>query len=203
MRNFRRIIIIALVGLIGCASASAQIRFGVKAGMNFNKLDVKNLPSTLDSDNKCGFTAGVMTEIGIPLGGLAVDLSFMYSHMSAQTESINKEEIETAKDFLNIPIHLKYKFGLPVVNNLLSPMIFTGPSFAFKFGDENDIIRTESIQYSWDFGVGIEVIKHLQIQAGYSLGLNNILKKTDLVHNATDDIKLKNNCWTITLAYLF
>lgn len=208
MKKFRTIIILAIVVVTSAFAADAQIRFGVKAGLNVNKLSLKNLGENVDSDNGCGFTGGVMTEIGIPLGGLAVDASFMYTHMTDKTYvttadpstgTLVETELHQSKNFLEIPINLKYKIGLPVV----SPYILTGPTFSFKMGDGSSLIRTKDVQYSWNFGLGLEVIKHLQVQAAYSLGINNILKTTGLANNPVDDIKLKNNYWTITAAYLF
>ena len=38
---------------------------------------------------------------------------------------------------IEIPVNLKYKFGLPVVGSLVSPYIVTGPSFAFKVSGED------------------------------------------------------------------
>lgn len=211
MKNLRSFIIIAFVALSAGFVANAQVRFGVKAGLNVNKLSFKNFNQNLDSDNGCGFTGGVMTEIGIPLGGLAVDASFLYSHMTGSSVTeiaepdgmTHQQEIRQSKNFLEIPINLKYKFGIPAVNFLLTPYLLTGPTFSFKMGDGNSLIRTKDVQYSWNFGAGIEVVKHLQIQAAYSLGINNILKTTGLAENPSGDVKLKNNYWTITAAYLF
>lgn len=212
MKKFRTILILSIVALTTAFAADAQVRFGVKAGLNINKLSLKNLSDNIDSDNGCGFTGGVMTEFAIPLGGLAIDASFMYTHMTGKTYLTTNDpetgipvesEFHQSKNFLEIPINLKYKFGLPVVNNLLSPYILTGPTFSFKMGDGSSLIRTKDVQYSWNFGLGLEVVKHLQIQAAYSLGINNILKTTGIAHNPSDDIKLKNNYWTITAAYLF
>lgn len=199
------------MAVAGVTAADAQVRFGVKAGLNVDKLSFKHLDRTLDSDNGCGFTGGVMTEIGIPLGGLAVDASFMYTHMTGtsyitvvdETGISSEQALNQSKNFLEIPVNLKYKFGIPAINYMLTPYLLTGPTFAFKMGDGDSLMRTKDVQYSWNFGVGFEVLKHLQVQAAYSLGINNILKTTGMAHNPAEDVKLKNNYWTITAAYLF
>ncbi len=211
MKYFRSLSILVVALLATTFVTNAQIRFGVKAGLNVNRLSLKNVSENLNSDNGCGFTGGVMTEIGIPLGGLAADVSFMYTHMTGKTNITTNdaegmpvvESIHQSKNFLEIPVNLKYKFGLPVVNYMLSPYILTGPTFAFKMGDGSSLIRTKDVQYSWNFGLGFEIVKHLQIQAAYSLGINNILKTTGLATSTSNDIKLKNNYWTVTAAYLF
>lgn len=207
MKRISTLIAVIVTVLAIAVPASAQIRFGVKLGLNVDKLSFKHLDKTLDNENGCGFTGGVMTEIAIPLGGLAVDASFMYTHMTGKsyvTTTDGKEEmLQQSKNFLEIPINLKYKFGLPIVNNLLTPYLLTGPTFAFKMGNDNWFWNTKDVQYSWNFGLGVEVVKHLQIQAQYSLGISNILKTVKVADHAVTDIKLKNNYWSITAAYLF
>lgn len=197
------LLIIALI--LGCSSAAAQFRFGIKAGVNLNKLHVSNWRDNLQPDNGCGFTGGVMTEFQVPVIGLCLDASLMYTHMSASTDLYNinadgivEEEITPKKDFLEIPINLKYKLGLPI----LQPFLFTGPSFAFKLGGDDDVFKTKTFQCAWNVGLGFELLSHLQIAGSYGFGMNNIMKNVAGVQ-VTDDFKVKNNYWTITAAYLF
>lgn len=204
MKKIYKLFIIAIVALSCSAGANAQMfRFGVKAGLNVNKLHISDPADNFKSDNGCGFTGGLMVDFTVPIIGIGADISFMYSHMSGYITSEDKtselfgEKISQSKNFLEIPINLKYKIGLPFV----SPYILTGPSFAFNMGGSK-IINTADVQYSWNFGAGLEIVKHLQIQAYYSLGINNILKDFKVAENPAD-IKLKNNYWTITAAYLF
>ncbi len=204
----KRLWIVALVALMGVGAANAQFRFGLKAGVNVNKISISNVKHTLDSDNGCGFTGGLMAEVGLPLTGLCLDGSLMYTHMSASTtfadeSSAEAQEVTPSKNFLEIPINLKYKIGIVGLSNIIAPYLFTGPSFAFKIGGDEDYFSTKTVQYSWTFGVGVQALNHLQISAGYSLGINNILDKAGLASNVSDNIKLKNKYWTITAAYLF
>lgn len=206
MKIFRKLIFVALLAMIGVAQANAQFRFGVKAGVNLNSLHLTNVKHNFDKDNGCGFTGGVMTEFQVPLIGLCFDASLMYTHMSASTGVVTTDEsgivngeITPKKDFLEIPINLKYKLGLPVIH----PYIFTGPSFAFKFGGDDDVLKTKTFQCAWNVGLGFELFNHVQISGSYGFGMNNIMKNTGLVDNVSNNIKLKNNYWTITAAYLF
>lgn len=196
-----------LVALVAVGSASAQFRFGVKAGVNINKLHLSNFEKNFESDNGCGFTGGVMTEFTIPVIGLCFDASLMYSRMNSDVvkEGINGNESEVsskAKNFFNIPINVKYKFGLPVVGNFVAPYLFTGPDFAFKLGGDDDVFRTKTFQCAWNVGLGVELINHLQISGSYGFGMNNIAKEVVGV-NVSDKLKTKNNYWTVTAAWLF
>lgn len=206
MKTLWKSALVAIMALVlGCASANAQFRFGIKAGVNLNSLSVKNLQDSFNSDNGCGFTGGIMTEFQVPIIGLCFDASLMYTHMSAHTDlfelkdnNLSNDEITPKKDFLEIPINLKYKLGIPVIH----PYIFTGPSFAFKLTGDDNVLKTKTFQCAWNIGAGVELFSHLQIGASYGFGLNNIMEHVIDI-NTTDKLKIKNNYWTITAAYLF
>ncbi len=55
----------------------------------------------------------------------------------------------------------------------------------------------------WNVGVGLELLKHLQISGGYTFGINNVAKNIPVLGDNIGKIKVKNNYWTITAAYLF
>lgn len=215
MKNYKKVILTLLVAVLGMGAANAQLRFGVKAGVNLNSLhfsDVKsvdNAKKAFFGDNKCGFTAGLMTEFQVPVIGLCFDLSAMYTHMSSEVTNSENQEMGLAKNFLEVPINIKYKIGLPMVSKVFTPFIFTGPSFAFRL-DKNkkdlNFIQTKSTQAVWNIGIGFELIRHLQIQGGYGFGINNILQTADKLGANVPDIgfeKMRNNYWTVTAAWLF
>lgn len=205
MNSIKKILLVVVIALVGVGAANAQFRFGIKAGLNVDKLHLNE--STFNKDNGVGWTAGLMTEFQVPVIGLCFDLSLMYTHMNndlmidPQTDGgTSIPESVNNKNFLEIPINLKYKFKIPVVASIFSPYIFTGPSFAFKL-DKNtlDYFKTKTCQMVWNVGLGFELVKHLQIGASYGFGMNNIAEK----YNLNPDLKIKNNYWTITAAYLF
>lgn len=191
-----------------CFAADAGIRFGVKAGMNINKLHFDK--SAFEADNRAGFTGGVMTEIMIPIVGIGFDASLMYTRMNSRDNvtvlndnlTSKEEEVQFGKDFIEIPINVKYKLSLPAVESLIKPYIYTGPTFAFKLNKNTfEDIKARTCQVAWNVGIGIELIKHLQVQASYGFGINNVAKYTGVVDAAK--IKVKNNYWTVTAAWLF
>lgn len=189
-----------LLAVVGIGASQAQIRFGVKAGLNLNSLHLNDMAKSFSDDNKCGYTIGVMTEFQVPVVGLCFDLSAMYTRMNSEIEAPEGEHVAYNKNFLEIPLNLKYKFGLPLIGAVFKPYLFTGPTFAFKL-DKNsaDDLKTKSCQVAWNLGVGVELIKHLQISGSYGFGINNI---ADHWVDA-QDIKVKNNYWTVTAAWLF
>ena len=103
------------------------------------------------------------------------------------------------KNFLEIPINIKYKFQIPVVASIIKPYLFTGPSFAFKLDKS---IMDKTFQAAWNVGVGLELFRHLQIAGSYGFGMNNVAKEVFNEANV-ETLKAKNNYWTISAAYLF
>ena len=208
MKKFKHLLVVALVALFAVGQANAEFRFGVKAGANFSSLHLNsNWTDTFKADNTAGFTGGVMTEFTVPIIGIGMDLSLMYTHVKNELTSKDGQKFEEGtigKNFLEIPLNLKYKINIPVVNNIARPMIFTGPTFAFKL-DKSIFkdVKTKTCQIGWNLGLGVEFFKHLQVAGGYTFGMNNILKNTIPGLGSINDVKLKNNYWTVTAAYLF
>lgn len=206
MNKIQKLTLLIAVVLCTAFSANAGLRFGIKAGLNINSLHF-NKEKLIDSDNRCGWTGGVMMEYMLPVTGIGFDLSAMYTRMNAEVKygnnNIGYGYQKVGKNFIEIPLNVKYKLSLPAVSNIIKPYIYTGPSFAFKCGKNtlNDF-KTKTCQVAWNLGLGIELIKHLQIQASYGFGINNVAKYADDI-NTVNDIKAKNNYWTITAAYLF
>ena len=196
-----------LMALTFCLSANAGIRFGVKAGLNINNLHFNNKP--FDAGNRAGFTGGVMTEIMIPVVGIGFDASLMYTRMNSRdyvdipvNDAIDSDEISAGKDFLEIPINVKYKLSLPAVESFIKPYIYTGPTIAFKLNKNTlDYWKTKTCQVAWNIGLGVELIRHLQVQASYGFGINDVVDRMGLAQ--TSNLKLKNNYWTVTAAWLF
>ncbi|MDE7413818.1 MAG: PorT family protein [Muribaculaceae bacterium] len=218
MKKLKFTLVMALVAIFGCSQANAFLRFGVKAGLNVDKVHFSksNWNETFNDDNRCGWTAGVTTEFTVPVIGIGMDLSLMYARMNSESPFIDGDGVVTsnksAKNFLEIPLNLKYKLSLPAINRIVIPYIFTGPDLALKLGGKKDgYLQTKTAQWGWNLGLGVELIKHLQIGAGYTFGINNIVKFADKtipgfpagLPSPTDDVKIKNNYWTVTAAWMF
>ncbi|MDE6792832.1 MAG: PorT family protein, partial [Muribaculaceae bacterium] len=185
----------------------AQFRFGIKAGLNLNSINLKDAKANLDHDNQCGFTAGVMGEFTVPIIGLGFDVSAMYTRMGSEP-TINNEKANLSKNFIEIPVNVKYKFSLPVVGSFMAPYLYTGPSFAFQLGKHTwQDIQSKTCQTAWNIGIGLEFVKHLQIQGSYGFGMNKAFtfaEKLGVNPNINPVVvKANNNYWTVTAAWLF
>lgn len=213
LKSLRRIALAA--GMIAALAlpASAQFHFGVKLGTEVTSLKFNK--DVFDSSNRAGFTGGVMAEVMIPMTNIGFDASVMYVHRTSEymqnliANPQNPNEITEVKtkvggDYIEIPINFRWKIGLPVVGKFVAPYLFTGPSFSFLTSKRaiNDAYKNKKFDSAWNFGIGIEVIRKIQIGASYGLGMTKVAESTG-VSNGAANIDGKNNYWTITAAYLF
>ena len=205
-----------IIAAFVCALPSqAQIKFGVKAGLNVNSFSVKNLPMAVDKKNRNGFFAGVTADVTIPLAGLGADVSLLYDNrcIGLAGYDVDEDETEYVKShktfhYISLPINLKYTFGL---SSMASVYVATGPQFSWNVGDRHwrlvdidDGWELKSSQFSWNVGCGATVLSHVRIGYNYNIALGNTAETTFwTVGEKAIKSKLKNNTHQISLTYLF
>lgn len=227
MLNINKFALAALLvaGSAGLAQAG-QFSFGVKAGLNVNKLKFNE--DIASASNSCGWTAGVMADFTVPIIGIGADVSLMYSRMNNASD-VNYSGVQPlppvldgttvatptdnvyGKNFLEIPVNIKYKFTIPVVASIIKPYVFTGPQFGLRLDkgvkDALHNIESRTFQMNWNIGLGVELIGHLQVGASYGIGCNSVVKSlvtsTTGINASDEPYKVKNNYWTVTAAWLF
>lgn len=214
MKTIKRLSLLVMAMMLFAGSANAKLfTFGIKAGANFNRLSFsKEIVKDINKANSTGWEAGVMVQCNIPIVGLGADLSLMYARMnnngSIYDNNTNELVYDAGKNFLMLPLNIKYKFTLPVVGNYIAPYLFTGPNFLFNL-DKNTLqyIKNKTCQVAWNVGLGLEFFNHLQVGASYNFGLGKIGDKvvnSVVGTNQTNmDYTVKNNYWMVTAAYLF
>lgn len=177
--------------------AQAQLRFGVKGGLNITSVHFDS--DLLKSDNVTGFHIGPMIEATMPLLGFGFDAALLYSQKGMESSSSGvKTTMKTS--YIDVPVNLKWKFGLPIVKAYLA----AGPYASFRVGGDkiwnvlSDQLETKSFGAGLNFGAGVEIFNHLQVGFNYELGLtdNFSAEKLDLSSN-------KYRGWTISAAILF
>lgn len=201
MKCIRFLVAAAAVAVAGVIMpAQAQFKFGLKAGVNVNALHFNK--DILNSDNRAGFTGGAMVEFTAPVIGIGMDASVMYVRRSAEWMAENGLQKEH-NDYIDIPVNLKWKMNIPVLNNIARPYLATGPAFSVLTSPRNwgDAYRNRKFDTSWNFGFGVEFFKHLQVGASYGIGLTKALKAIDVTQSG--QVSGRNKYWTVTAAYLF
>lgn len=181
--------------------ANAQFKFGVKGGLNISKLSVSK--DILKSDNQTGFFIGPMAEFTIPIVGLGVDVAALYNQSGVATVSSSEGEVNSTLKTVEIPINLKWTFGL---GSTAGVYVAAGPQFGFNVGDRiiQDIYEFKKNNTTFNVGAGVKLIRHLQIGVNYNFGLSrvaSIIGNDEFKEFAGE--KIRNNTWQISLAYLF
>ncbi len=205
MKVFKRILAAVVLVSACVAPASAQFRFGLRAGMAVNKLHFDK--EVVNSSNRTGFTGGLTCEFTVPIVNLGFDASVLYARRSMEvaTEgSANSNALGTTvsvanRDYIDIPLNLKWKIGIPVISRIITPFITTGPDFSFLISGKNvsNAWRNKTFDTAWTVGAGVELVRHLQLAANYGFGLSKSASGDDAIYSG------KNRCWTVTASYYF
>ena len=175
--------------------AQAQIKFGVKAGLNVSKLHLSE--ETLSSDNRAGFFVGPTAEFTLPLLGLGIDGSVLYNQFG-----VDSEEGTSTKKSIEIPINLRWTVGF---SSLVGAYVAVGPQFGFNVGDRwfDEVCEFKKNTTSFNVGAGLKLLGHLQVGANYNFALkdNGKIHSGDIEDLTT--IGFKQNTWQVSVAYLF
>ena len=205
MRDRRMIVglVFAALLFLGIGQVSAQVRLGVKGGLNIASVHFST--DVLQSDNVTGFQISPMIEGSLPLVGLGFDAAILYAQKGLETKTVSGEKTSLKNDYIDVPVNLKWKLGLPVMKVYLA----AGPYVGFRVGGNKiwelpgsmvDQVKTKSFSAGLNFGAGVELISHLQVGLNYGLGLTNNYSMESLSLTKSDG---KNRGWSVTAAILF
>ena len=188
------LILIVLVSL----PAAGQVRLGVRGGLTVGELRFDR--DVIDSDNRVGYTGGLLLDVGIPVVGLGIEASLMYTH---RDNHLTDGTTVYKRHYLDIPVYARYRLELPAAKRLIAPYVFTGPSFSVLFGEETPTDLDNSRTYlSWDVGGGVDLFNHLRLSATYGLGISKAMSYINREYNG-DKVAGKDRYWTLSAAYLF
>lgn len=195
----RRIIFIIVV--LCSPAASAQWRYGFNFGGSIadGRLSSAEGYSLV---NRSAFRGGLTFEFQIPPSSfpLAFDASLLYNRYNCRLRNADGEVLSFGRNYLEVPLNIKYKFWLSRFSNLFAPMILTGPSFIYRLdGNDRSPLKAKRFQPGWNFGVGIDIINFIQLTASYRLAFGNAARTFD----ARPDAKFRSNCWTVSAVILF
>lgn len=213
MRKIFTAAIVAATMLFSTSSAQAQVKFGLKGGLNVTNMSLNS--EVFDADNQTGFFIGPTVKFTLPIVGLGIDASALYDQRDAKiTVEDNGASVESKikNQSINIPINLRYGVGL---GSTASVYLFAGPQFGFNVGDKNQSLfkdmgewRLKSSTFSVNVGLGAMLLSHLQISANYNIACGKTGETT--VSSALDELaqsaakkRGRANAWQIGLAYYF
>ena len=193
--------------------AKAQIKFGVKGGLNLASASLSDAwDAKGNADNYTGFFIGPMVDITIPIIGLGVDGALMYSQKGAKISFDDLGSTTFKQQGIEIPVNLKYSIGL---GSSASIYFAAGPSFYFNMKSDDDLtfdtmkgsLDYDKSEVSLNLGAGVKLLNHLQLGVNYNMGLTDSAKaKIDSPSSAWDAINgesYKSKMWQVSVAYLF
>lgn len=205
-----RIILLIVLGALLTVGADAQLRYGFRFGGDFAKATLGNSNAISDNStegaslvNRSGFSGGLVLEYQFEKCGFAPDIALLYTRYNTRLsiQEAKGSPYSFGRNFIEVPIHLKWKFWLPQTNNLFAPMIYTGASMMFRLDHNSGIshsipFKTNVFQPGWDVGIGFDIINFIQINAGYRFGLGDAL-------HTPDNLTLHTNAWNVAATLLF
>ena len=165
--------LIAIACLI-CMPAQAQVKFGIRGGVNLSNGKLSSI-TNLDTKNYTGYFLGPTLEFTIPLVGLGVDGSVLFSQTGGKYTYSSNNTTKNQQAFI-VPIDLRYSIGLGSLANIF----FTaGPSYTFYMGNKNGnsnggsgitvITKWETNEVAVNIGGGVKLAKHLEIGLNYCI----------------------------------
>lgn len=199
MKKVTGLVLIILMAFIA-VPAKSQLKFGVKGGLNISSVHLNS--DILKADNVTGFQIGPMIETTIPLIGVGLDAAILYSQKGMDVKSETGTSTNVKTDYIDVPVNLKWKFGLPIIKGYLA----AGPYIGFRVGGDKfweiprsvvGQVKAKNFSAGLNFGAGVELISHLQVGINYGLGL------TDNYSAEKYDLNAKNRGWSVTAAILF
>lgn len=197
------------VTLMVAAPSQAQVKFGLKGGLNVTSMSLSS--DVIKKDNQTGFFIGPSVKVSIPLAGLGVDASLLYDQRDAKLDNGDDEQT-TSQRSINIPINLRYGIGL---GSIASAYIAAGPQFGFNVGSKNyNWSNTENYQlkksnFSINVGAGVSLLSHLEIGFTYNIACGKTGEVTwgEALGTVSQQVigtkNVRTNAWQVSAAYYF
>lgn len=184
--------LVIMACLLLTVPAQAQVKFGLKGGLDVSKLDNKV------GDNTTGFFVGPMVDVTLPIIGLGIDVAALYSQSGLDVNNKNSEKLKSVE----IPVNLKWTLGL---GSTLGVYVAAGPQFGFSINDGWKQLMEESNKsfVSVNVGAGLKLLRHLQVGVNYNIGAS---KLGDMIVESSDGnlrSSIRKNSWQVSLAYMF
>ena len=132
-------------------------------------------------------------DFDLPVQGLGLEAGAKYTKHTYGKPSMEQYSVD-------VPVHVRYRLEVPVVEKVVAPYAFTGPSVSAGVSNKMPTRLSDvKMSLSWNVGAGVEMFKHVRVAATYSIQVS----KTDVVNNGSLVRGKKGNCWTISAAYMF
>lgn len=206
----KRHLILSVVTLLVAAACSAQVGFGVEAGLNFSQYNVQFTDGTKNNNLKLAGRYGLLSEFAIS-DNFYFQPGFFYA-TNGYKHNLQGGYEKYVINSVEVPLNIEYKIG-----ELGNPRIFVGagPYIAYnkagfyKIHIDRKVDSRRDLRIGsgatddfkrWDMGFGVNVgyqfIPALLVRARWQMGLND--QSTGFANNSAHLMT-----FGITAGYLF
>ncbi len=198
----KKLITIIFAGLL-TLNLSAQ-QFGVKAGLDLTNLNLSSTDTSVTFDMGTGYSAGAFAILELS-DVLQLKPELLYSHRTSSSSSniFGIPFVVTMNyDYIEVPINLGYMVSDRMTINAgpYLGLLLSANGVAEVLGQTEEIDMKEdsnSMDYGMNIGVSYNINESMIINAGYTLGLSNILDDSD------SGDSLKWSAIKISFGYIF
>lgn len=205
---------LVILAALAVIPAQAQINFGVKGGLNYPNMKINY--HNLTNESGIGWFVGPTLKAVVPLGplGLGADIGAFYDERRTKTEYNGIDETIKLKSII-VPLNARLNLTIAPTFGLY---VTTGPQVGFNVGHKNfnifghnseeakdnfkDTFQMKKSYFSWNFGLGLMLLKHLEIGATYNLGIGKTGEIKDMTKEEIKDSP-KQKSWVFSAAYYF
>ena len=210
----KKLVVVLMMALLMISHANAQVRLGIKGGMNLSKLTFDK--DVVSSNNRAGFFVGPIFYVDLPfLPGFGFDLAAIYDRKGTTMTAViddQKYEKKGYVQFLDVPIDINYKIsftrGFAIYGS-------TGPQFSFNLKqddfktivDQRANYKIKDSNFSLNVGFGMEIIRHFRLGYNYNIALGDWAEVkedlTETVYQGLKNDKMKGSSHQVYLVYIF
>lgn len=193
---------VLLLGLLLSNTVSAQIRFGVRGGVDVasNKLDL----DILRASNRLGFQIGPTLEFIVPASGFGADIGVLYGRKEYKTKHKEADAELSDYNYISIPVNIKQRFGLLGIG-----LFVTGGAYGnvkvdggdIKIKDVVDEYKARNFIFGLGAGAGVTLFSKVDLGIYFRGDLTKSYK--DEYMDAGVFQNKKNQTWTVGLNYFF
>lgn len=161
IKRYKRFLLVMIMAVATSLVSDAQLRYGFRFGGDFAKATLGNasalssaVPVTGNTfitqeyrgqaslSNRSGFSGGLVLEYQFKKCGFAPDIALLYTRYNTRLSLPGEKPRSFGRNFIEVPIHLKWKFWIPQTKDLFAPMIYTGPSMMFRLDHNSGVNYT-------------------------------------------------------------
>ena len=206
--------IIAIAALATAQVKADTFNWGITAGMNTTTPEFEGGKLTnWEPDSETGWYAGLQFRFAAPVIGLGADFGIVYSQetLNCDEAGIDKESV----GYISVPVHLRYELRLPIVNDIVTPFVLTGPQISYnvkkldeelnKKEDRFKNFNTKDLVCHWDLGGGLLLFERLQVGYHYSFPITNLAEfnavNAEQIETVKSEFKMGTHHLGVTLFF--